>query len=564
MTNNKKAILLCGAVIGALLGSVSFHGTSYAYGESSFFGDAPAWAAPEENTAPSENQKKTVNNIEGNNFWLDEMGNPHYETERDVQEAAQRHAAYEARRNHAQTNQKQNSQTGTAAAGQQDTSVSPQNPMYVTADKMRYDPTTGDVNAYGRVDIRHMMDRYQAEYIYGNTIAQKYVIPGDVYWKNETTDLKAKRADYDAAKQMAHFSDVTGWDQDKYYYTGADGVYDRGSNKITVEQGILTTKHAIAKVPDYSVTADYIDIYPGDHYTAHNAKLKFKNFTLLTMKTYSGSLAPGEDSVNLWNLVPRPSYDSDNGWGFANGIDIPIAHNPDLLFYMKNRWYNRKGFEPDIGFRCKTGIGNFRLRYAKDESTVNDDHKWVKKRPSFSFSSNRYYVGNTHFFTRVDGEIGYWEEGSVKGNHKDFDVYLSRDPIQLGPHMSFNGRVGYRKDYYGYHNLIRRNSYYSVGLSGGYSRFNAWVNYTNNDLKGETPYSFDTYDIEKPLNVGFRVQVTPLDAFSISYTYGTTNGVLEHKYFTYYRDMHSFYGWVRYDKVEHEWKFMIAPKDFTF
>lgn len=57
----------------------------------------------------------------------------------------------------------------------QDTGISKENPMYVTADYMRYNDTTGDVDALGKVDIRHMMDTYQTEYLYGNMITKKYV-----------------------------------------------------------------------------------------------------------------------------------------------------------------------------------------------------------------------------------------------------------------------------------------------------------------------------------------------------------------------------------------------------
>lgn len=34
--------------------------------------------------------------------------------------------------------------------------------------------------------------------------------------------------------------------------------------------------------------------------------------------------------------------------------------------------------------------------------------------------------------------------------------------------MNFGWKAGYAKDYYGYSNNIRRNSYYSMGLSGHY------------------------------------------------------------------------------------------------
>ena len=44
-----------------------------------------------------------------------------------------------------------------------------------------------------------------------------------------------------------------------------------------IEHGYFTTKHAVAKVPDYRIEADSIDIYPGDKYIAHNVRLMAKN-----------------------------------------------------------------------------------------------------------------------------------------------------------------------------------------------------------------------------------------------------------------------------------------------
>lgn len=75
--------------------------------------------------------------------------------------------------------------------------------MYVTADYMRYNDTTGDVDALGKVDIRHMMDTYQTEYLYGNMITKKYVIPGELTWTNPQTNLKAQRGEYDAERASA-------------------------------------------------------------------------------------------------------------------------------------------------------------------------------------------------------------------------------------------------------------------------------------------------------------------------------------------------------------------------
>ena len=148
----------------------------------------------------------------------------------------------------------------------------------------------------------------------------------------------------------------------------------------------------------------------------------------------------------------------------------------------------------------------------------------------------------------------------------------------MGKFLTFNWKAGVAKDYYGYKyegnnlrkkrlfdgNETRENKYYSVGLMGKYRAVSAWINYTNRSITGYTPYLYDAFSTTKPLNMGFRIELTPKDAVSISWTIDAKNGDVDHRYYTYYRDMHSFYGWIRYDTVEKKTTFMIMPKDFRF
>ena len=443
--------------------------------------------------------------------------------------------------------------------------ISKENPLYVTADRMRYSDITGDVDAAGKVEIKHMMDTYQTEYVYGNTIAQKYVIPGEVSWINPATKLKADRAEYDASKGLGRFQSVNGWQEGIYFFKGARGTYDRNANKMVIEKGYFTTKHAVAKVPDYRIEADSIEIYPKDHYTAHNVKLLAKNTVLLTLSSYTGSLVRDESEVSLWSLIPRPAFDSDNGIGLHNEVALPIGGNLNLTGYIKNRWYAKSGYKPDFGIRYRTPMGTASLHYTEEESTTNDDGGiWVKKRPSLEFDTNHFYLFHSRIYVGANGELGYWEEDGTKGAYKGFDAYISGDPWKLGKFMNFGWRAGVAKDYYSANDTIRRNSYYSLSLSGGYRSVSAWAGYTNRDLKGDTPYRYDSYSSDKPLDTGFRWQITPIDAVSLAWSIDTANGRLNHRYWTYYRDMHSFYAWIRYDDIEKETKFMIMPKDFKF
>lgn len=445
-----------------------------------------------------------------------------------------------------------------------DTGISKEHPATVVADKMRYNDTTGEVAAFGRVEIKHMMDTYQTEYVYGNTISQKYVVPGELVWKNPTTDLKAARADYDAKAAVGHFEKVSGWDSGTYYFQGESGTYDKNANHMVIEHGYFTTKHAVAKVPDYRIEADSIDIYPGDKYIAHNVRLMAKNTVLVTLSTYKGSLQ--KNRFSPFSLIPRPVFDSDNGFGLHNRIEIPLDADMNLTAYMENRWYTKAGYKPDVGVRYQTPVGGLNFHYAEEESSTNDDGGiWVKKRPSLEFDSKHFYLGGSRFYVGAKGDIGYWEEDGRKGQHKSYDAYISGDPWKLGKFMRFSWRAGYMRDYYSYNGgNIRKNTYYSLGLSGGYRSVQSWIYYTDREINGFTPYRYDSYTSDKPLDFGVRVQPTKNDAFSLAWTVDTKYGRLNHRYWTYYRDMHSFYAWIRYDDIERETQFMLMPKDFRF
>lgn len=357
---------------------------------------------------------------------------------------------------------------------------------------------------------------------------------------------------------------MSGWDSGTYYFQGESGTYDKNANHIVIEHGYFTTKHAVAKVPDYRIEADSIDIYPGDKYIAHNVRLMAKNTVLVTLSTYKGSLQ--KKRVSPFTLIPSPMFDGDNGFGLHNSIEIPLDADMNLTAYMENRWYTKAGYKPDVGVRYQTPVGGLNFHYAEEESSTNDDGGiWVKKRPSLEFDSKHFYLGGSRFYVGTKGEIGYWEEGGVKGQHKSYDAYISGDPWKLGKFMRFSWRAGYMRDYYSYNGgNIRKNTYYSMGLSGGYRSVQGWVYYTDREINGLTPYRYDSYTSDKPLDFGVRVQPTKNDAFSLAWTVDTKYGRLNHRYWTYYRDLHSFYAWIRYDDIERETQFMLMPKDFRF
>lgn len=442
--------------------------------------------------------------------------------------------------------------------------ISPSRPLRVEADYLAYGSQSGDMLAKGRVDIHHLTDRYETERVEGNTKTRQYLIPGEVKWTSPVMDMTASSAAYDGAEETGTYEEPQGY-YGVYYMKADRGVFHRLENKAVLTNAYITTKSAVAKVPDYRLEAESVDIYPNDHYTAHHASLYFKNVRLLSVSSFSGSLQHDDNNVNMWSLIPRPSFDSDNGFGLKNSITVPLFGRDDTYFYSRLGWYTKEGFKPDVGVQWNAAPGTFRFGYAKEESSLNEDHVWVEKKPELSFRSKPVLLGKTGLYTGVEASMGRWYEGRVKGSHMLWDVYLSGPSITAGPTTRFWWRAGYRKDYYGWNDQIRRNGYYALGMNNHFTPWlNTWVSYTNNDLKGYTPYSFDTYDTEKPLDYGFRLRLSRLDSIGVSFTLRTTDGSLQHRDFTYYRDMHSFYGWITYRDIDKETQVYIQPKDFRF
>lgn len=66
--------------------------------------------------------------------------------------------------------------------------------------------------------------------------------------------------------------------------------------------------------------------------------------------------------------------------GLHNEIAVPFGGNANGTVYVKNRWYTKSGYKPDMGVRYRTPVGTAKLHYAEEESSTNDDGGiWVKR-----------------------------------------------------------------------------------------------------------------------------------------------------------------------------------------
>ena len=161
------------------------------------------------------------------------------------------------------------------------------------------------------------------------------------------------------------------------------------------------------------------------------------------------------------------------------------------------------------------------------------------------------------------------------GKHWDLYAELRGKPIHLGKYVRFHWNTGYRTDVYKntdidrdtdeFHKSIRRNNwYYTLAFYGGYGRFYGWMHYVNRHLTNESPYAYDRYNEKSPMEWGVKVDITPLDALSVSWVTDMADGKIKHQYVTYYRDLHSFFAYAKYDITMKRAEVTFMAKDFEW
>ena len=452
-------------------------------------------------------------------------------------------------------------------------------PLRFTADYMRYNGKNGDVFAQGNVIISQAMNVCTTELIQGNMKIQHYDIPGHVLWNREGIYLNGTSAVYDGAKAVATLQNVNGRDNDFYYFSAKEANGEGKENHFSMKNGYLTTKSALAKVPDYRMEVDTIDVYPHSHYEAKGIKLKVKNTTILTLPSYRGSLKH-RHVFRVWSLLPRPAFNSTDGIGLFNRFEMPLFGAKDLSIYAENYWFRKSGYKPKVGVYYEPSWGNVSIAVASERNfTDADDVVWVEKKPLIRISGRPISLWDDRLMLYLGGELAKQKE--VYGNQvttgKHWDLYaeLRGKPIHLGKYVRFHWNTGYRTDVYKntdidrdtdeFHKSIRRNNwYYTLAFYGGYGRFYGWMHYVNRHLTNESPYAYDRYNEKSPMEWGVKVDITPLDALSVSWVTDMADGKIKHQYVTYYRDLHSFFAYAKYDITMKRTEVTFMAKDFEW
>ncbi|OKY52898.1 hypothetical protein [Megasphaera cerevisiae] len=439
----------------------------------------------------------------------------------------------------------------------------PAQPVHLSADALLVRSSDNYIQGRGNVDMQQGMDEMHANYLEGNTKSQVYYIPGQAIYINDTNVLTGTDVTYDSKTGGAVMHSVDGFMGPMTYIRGT-GV-EMSDGTIYIKYGLITTPHAVAKTPDYYLTGDDIRIYPGEKFVAENTKLWFKHICLLTYGHYEGSLSENDkQQIWLFTLLPRPTYNSDDGFGLQGHALFPLNRSGDFNFNVNYALNTKNGFKPSAKLEKHTKLGTFRFGYSTEESTDNDDNIWATKWPELEYYAPRIHFGSTGIYADSSASWGRWAESGVDtGTHKGFRTEITHEPLPLWRNANLRFFAGYRKDWYATDDAQRRDPYSGVVLNQGIND-HLWTSfwYKKHNVSGYTPYRFDTLD--DPRQKGFSVGyvLTPRDTFIFTLTQNLDTRDISDRNYTWVRDLHSFVAIITYKQVDKEWQVKVRAKDF--
>lgn len=427
------------------------------------------------------------------------------------------------------------------------TPAKPQGPITIEGDELSFSDSTGQVFAKGNVRVTQNEIKLTTDLLNGNT---KETL---VWTDSEATMTQPGVNLVGSGGLKFNYKDNNGTLQQAAGKVGKQFVTGRNiemlsTNEITINDGTMTI--CPAKVPDYHVSADKIEIWPGDKLIAYNAKFWIKDKVIYSMGKYQKSIKEGAESE-----MPRMGFSSDDGFYLKQYLEYPISNK--VAAFTELALYSDAGFKPTAGLVNREK--NYSLSVTKGEMEDDDDN-WIKKEPEIKLDFYSQRIGNLPIHYKFDAIYGKWKDDYKSSWHQDYSLYVSGDPIKLGNSMKLYLGTGFQRVIESYDDSSKDVFRYDATLKKQFSpRFNAWTAYHNINNRS-TLFDYDNDDLDRELAAGFSYKLDRLNTIAYSQSYDLNNNRIYDRDYTWIRDLHCWETAITYRAEREEWKWSISLK----
>ena len=412
-------------------------------------------------------------------------------------------------------------------------------PMALEGDDMYYDQTTGDVYARGDVRVTSIdYRRVETEEARGNLKKEEIQVDGKAHMLQMTPGQA--RITMDGYRLVYHYGKQTGTMEegrgkiDNYYVYGRR--FEFYPDKVYVFDGWQTRCNA--KTPDYRVSGDIIEIYPGHEILVYQARFWIKDKILYTRDYYRIDIGP--DKKNMPQF-PRAGYNSDDGFWIAQNFGFSPL--PRVYAFADLKYFSKHGYRPVYGLHWANGGNTVKLEWGYYEDS---NENWVKKEPTFIYQYS-HQLGKWPFTYSLNFEEGRWTRvrknvPGLTSTHIYYGVTLSPHTIKLGG--SYDWRItssvtyGITTESYN-HSTVKGLSYSAMMLKdfGEALTLYAGYNYSKSTtLNSLFAYGLDSYGHQ--FHFGASIRLTPKDRLVVGRSIDVRKGEVRDIDYYWFHDFH--------------------------
>ena len=247
-----------------------------------------------------------------------------------------------------------------AASVPNDKQIAPdsQAPTVIEGDQVYFSSQSGEMFARGNVRITQNQDTILTDYMRGNQQQTTIWVDGSATLLQPDTKLTGVGLTYNYGAKTGTVNQASGVltspkKPSANNFTGAAEFKQEylTGQKVQIAPGYLVALDATytgcdQKVPDYHVSADKVELWPGDKMIAHNAKFWIKDVVIFSLPIYEQSLkGDGEQG----GAFPSLGYADKDGVFIRQKLSYPLQ--PNLQVYTNLAYYSKAGFRPQYGVK---------------------------------------------------------------------------------------------------------------------------------------------------------------------------------------------------------------------
>jgi hypothetical protein len=392
----------------------------------------------------------------------------------------------------------------------------PAEPVTLTADHIEYNTQTGEVTAEGHVRVSRGDTVVTADRVAGNLQTGEVEATGAVTLTRAGRTLTAQALRYNFRTHAGRMEQVA----TRYGpWTLVSGTLEETPSG----QGVATDTSLTPcdpRRPAFLVRAQRIVVIPGDRLTAYNAAIYVYGVHVLTVPSYTASLAPRRVQSG-----PRVGYDGfDGAWveyGYYSPVQTPWGR-ADNQFRV--RLGSRSGLSGEELLSERLGDHVADLHLGRMETFDQNGNLFTLDQYALDLVYDEHQLAAWPVFYALEAHAGSYTESQTAVSTTRGEAWLNMHTatFRLSPSVSWAASGQAREDVYG---TGRQRSVLgsTIGVVGILSPSSLLtLTYNVAAVGGATPFAFDAISPDSTVALGYSYSGTGLlqsGGVSVSYSF---------------------------------------------